>query len=1491
MGEHAEDAFPKLKFTKSKDGDEYEKWTAPLWIQGHPDEGQIIQRMGKKSWNAAPPTLLGAGHALSLLGLETVKAGQAYIQRIAASVELFRRGYDLLSSVDSKAVTRLTKAWRQIAANRGAFEFSGRMSQAEGSTTLEVMNDVGEQLLLGTGYRLNVERAGSHHFEVTIRDLKGVTHEASLEHRGAGAHANFVVHAAGLDRGTGAGKVLYQFAQAVADEYHMKILPDPNGLTGVNTYRRTEQMFSGAARLGKSGPMQPGVGQRIYGWDSKATTAKAHEANFARLALAIKRNVGELVPEFRAGDIHYDPTKDVFTQDGKDAEPLVKEILARPDVRAASVSRSTLARAAITADALEGNMPIKAREPLKRPVLYSKGAAEREAPPTKRSIADFVKRAWNMKSHDQTGAVIADQAPHAAYLMGEKSLGARQPWVITRDVVNHIRTRHADDGVTEAMLSNLPDLLNRPRAVIYTEDGVSVLLPARDAKGAPMLAHFKRETLSNGDRQMKLVRMASVYPKENSASYLASAMKDGSRMWLPSGELSRARALLQEGPDAHQPGDQPGLSQPESSSPPVQAAQRTPKTTDASVLSDEALRKFREGEKDWAKAVENISVPNDAPARLRGVNFSKGAGEREADYSSGPLDWIMKKAGGSLVRDWVTNPVFDLASKLVDKVVPERVKMGLVSDFGLDRPYLDARLDRDIGIHKELRRATKTLDGLADLSRDESRVAYLWMQQEPNTKLEAELLAKLPEASRLRLQQMRSTIDNLGREAVAAGLLTQDSYARNKLAYLHRSYAEHEALKARAGSVSSRQAATVRADTYKGRGIRDDVAQEKLIQHVDEIKAGDKLLRVERRDSTGRVNKVEYIRPDDKVPIGFTPEHIWEARWLGGPSATKVGLWRDLTPEERQRLGEIDEVRFAFAKTVLGATRDIENQKFLGWIADTYGKDTVPEDKIASGADTYLSSKAYKLDEFVKVPDTTIAKTGGLKKYGRAAGKYVPAVVWNDMRNRMAVPESELAQWWHSLTRAWKISKTALSPAVHMNNVMSNVIMADMADLGAHHILSSLKTLVDAHRGKAEAQALLERYEDSGAELGSMAARELNLRFIEPLLAELEAKQADELGMTRLSQIINMAAHGRISEAFTALGARKEVRLAALPFKKMVQVYQAEDGVFRLAKFLREVEAGRSDKDAGTAAREAFLDYNINAPWVQTLRKTGLPFVAFSYRAIPLVVNALRGKPWKIAKYMATAAALNAMFYAMLGMSKEDADKERKRNLPPELQGSTWGVFPRAMRMPWNDKNGQPVFLDTRRWVPAADVFDLQGNHSALPIPGWLQAAGPLALFGELMLNKSSFTGQPIILDTDTPAEATAKVADYLFKWMAPNLPLPGPGYLIPGTDSGQMQTYSWQSMMNAGKGKTDPFGREQSLPQAMASSIGVKVKTYPEDTARLRLVQKLSSDTSEIQRNMSSIARQYGTNGIDKEEFDSRMKRQTDKLEKATKEAKEALD
>lgn len=132
------------------------------------------------------------------------------------------------------------------------------------------------------------------------------------------------------------------------------------------------------------------------------------------------------------------------------------------------------------------------------------------------------------------------------------------------------------------------------------------------------------------------------------------------------------------------------------------------------------------------------------------------------------------------------------------------------------------------------------------------------------------------------------------------------------------------------------------------------------------------------------------------------------------------------------------------------------------------------------------------------------------------------------------------------------------------------------------------------------------------------------------------------------------------------------------------------------------------------------------------------------------------------------------------GFMETGADARALLRLPPAkalaaASVNVWGMVPKLTRMPWDDKEGSPVYLDIRRWLPMGDTFDVDQNYAALPILPGLMPGGPLVTAGEVVPNRSSFTGQPIKLDTDTPGQVTAKLLDFAYKTVMPNiLGLPG---------------------------------------------------------------------------------------------------------------------
>lgn len=362
-----ESVYPRIDYKEdgsgkiarvTADGREYAFKVSPFGFDG--------------AWTALPDQPRGEfGEALRLNNVSEEMA-EAYNQRAAASISLHAEGYDLLRQIDRKQAARLLKTWRELAKTKGAFEFDGEVPATQfkpgrftGASFVARAQQIADSLLEGSKYQFNLEPQGDNMMGFVVRD--DPNQEAAIELDDDGRKPRLILHAIALNRGSGAGKAFYQVAAQIAKEYGADIVADPQGLTAVNTYRRTEQMLSAALRSGDASVIQPGYGQRIYGWEPGKTKA-AKESNLIRLALASARNAKEAVPF--ADRLRYNLETGEFTADGLSAEGEVEAALRNKDARAMSISRSTLARAAITFEALEGEVEIPGS--IRSPVLYSR---------------------------------------------------------------------------------------------------------------------------------------------------------------------------------------------------------------------------------------------------------------------------------------------------------------------------------------------------------------------------------------------------------------------------------------------------------------------------------------------------------------------------------------------------------------------------------------------------------------------------------------------------------------------------------------------------------------------------------------------------------------------------------------------------------------------------------------------------------------------------------------------------------------------------------------------------------------------------------------------------------------------------------------------------------------------------------------------------------------------------------------------------------------
>lgn len=891
--------------------------------------------------------------------------------------------------------------------------------------------------------------------------------------------------------------------------------------------------------------------------------------------------------------------------------------------------------------------------------------------------------------------------------------------------------------------------------------------------------------------------------------------------------------------------------------------------------------------------------------------------------TSKPIDRAMRAVSRGAGLEATTSWVYDRIGDLLQRWTPERIKAGVVADYGVPEAVIDRRTLLDAAKRVQMRRVGVFLDRLGSLSRDESRVVYEWMNLPEGAERAAynDRLRGLPEDSVRVLREVQQMIDDLSREAVRLGQLSPEAYQRHRFAYVRRSYLKHVVGADPEHQAMRRRAITVLGDQYRGRGLEIDAGMAQMRATAPEwwgrkLRAGradaalknERFIRLERRAPSGegvaalpgvegqkppgRVVEVAYWPAGQPLPPRYgdwSQTGVFEVRDVRGD---RVVLWRDWTKQEREQMGEIDEARFAIARTLQGMIHDVEIGRYFEWMARTQA--LKPGEEIKTGSLVDASERwrdTFKTDEWVRVPQTKVTGTDVLK-YGALAGRIIPGPVWNDIRHVVNTEYAPFGEVYAKVLLAWKLSKTALSPAVHMNNVMSNFVMADWHDVSAGHIYKALRILLGASQRDGQgliggvgnvlaragmpdreaARVILDRYQDAGGDVGTWVTNEIAQDQLAPLLDVLERELATKGNASGAAQVGVLAAlqhalHLRWPQAWESAKLSRPVTAVVTEGKNMIDLYQREDDVFRLAAWLREKETGADDVAAGKVARRSFLDYRINAPWIQAMRATAWPFISYTYRATPMLLETMGKKPHKLIKLMMFAGGLSALGSMIAGESAEDEERTRAL-LPDQLAGGVWGIVPKMIRMPWNDEHGSPVFLDVRRWVPVSDVVDVAAPNTALPWFPPLVPGGPLVIFGEIVANRSMFTGRPITLETDTGAQKAAKVADHLYKALMPNL------VILPNT-------HAWDGVVGSLRGRTDAFGREASTAQALARSVGVRLGSYPQDVLEQNLRARTRIAEVEIERNIRQLQRQLDTGRISHEQFERDLHVEQQKLER----------
>ena len=746
----------------------------------------------------------------------------------------------------------------------------------------------------------------------------------------------------------------------------------------------------------------------------------------------------------------------------------------------------------------------------------------------------------------------------------------------------------------------------------------------------------------------------------------------------------------------------------------------------------------------------------------------------------------------------------------------------------------------------------------ASLTDDEQKILHNILQGDIKIKVAP---IKLQELSK----ESRKLITEIGQEYVDAGLITVKTFENNKNIYLKRSYRGKtedrpfgEELKLRGATDSvthdeylkiykKQKAYTTTSDIRinKTKGLFSEVAGKKKVvkghkgwEILESSKANLKTI----TDDFNKKIKATRGKKKKAELTALKKQTLKDAR---------VDIRWQYTKPQRVGLSEIEDTAFAIAETgrafssTLSQYRFYKNISRQNYTYDTWGK--IPREL----RDTYK-----------QMPTTEMGKTLGKKRYGELAGKYVPEEVYKNLvaANKYVQMSSEgfYKQYrkWNSI---WKVSKTAWNPTVHVNNVMSNFILHDLVDAQFEYLPKAWAALrthnkINKKTGKLQKSELVEAATKHGV---------FDAGFVQTELKNIQVGEKFPYKFDDNLDTFNNAANAA-NNIFNDIKAKNIL----MGKGSLTDWYQFEDMVFRLSVFQDRLSKGWKMSDAALDARKSFIDYNIDAPAINWMRNTVTPFLAYTYRIIPILAETAVVRPWKYAKYAALGYGLNKMG-DLIGGGDEEAERAV---MPKRKQGHFIGMpfLPyRNIKIPIpSGKDKKPYYMDFTRFVPGGDVLDLHGAVPGFPAP--LQPTGGLAgetiftlLAGYDIFRQEKIKGQTGIAGEDWKIRGKA-----LIEKLTPNIPF------LPGS-------YSSKKLERTRKGLESPFRPEQSEFVALMQTLGFKIEKADLKKLKTGKVFELKRKIDGFKEQMNIVRKQFRDGVINRETAKKDIDKIADKIRK----------
>jgi hypothetical protein len=829
---------------------------------------------------------------------------------------------------------------------------------------------------------------------------------------------------------------------------------------------------------------------------------------------------------------------------------------------------------------------------------------------------------------------------------------------------------------------------------------------------------------------------------------------------------------------------------------------------------------------------------------------------------------------------------------------------------------------------------------LSKLSKEENKLAYQLFSGD----LSDSGLSKLVDDGSL----SQKTVDNLlklkeekivafrkiGEDMRDAGLLSDDVFKTNLDSYLRRSYTNVlETKGVKDATKLTKILGGIRGDSVRGRGV---IAKAGI--SADEVKQLVPQLRQERMlDSKIKTDYEKRFADGDDVPVGIPnekkgklinrvsskadPDYNSKFNEFDQPSTYGVvvkdnedgthDIITQLTKAEREGLGEIEDAALSISRTAM----DLNTTLGLGKFFKSLNDDGISKGYVFDKSQLVGKGKQFKNEKeleqggYKTIPNQKIKDEVGddINKFGAMNGKVVTEQVYKDMELLTKVRDNDWTKGnfktWFNLQKFWKKTKTVYNPAVHMNNLVANFSMYYMAN-GSWKVFAQarkeFKDILKFERGEIKLEDLpkdlRELYQQGG------------------LSADLISAE-----MKREGRLISK--YDELSDTYKLNGAEKTgdfmtdaLKTGAEQLKKGSKIfgpvdrfasdwYQLEDKIFRYALYKTrkqqinpQTNKVYTNEEATKAAIKYFIDYDIKTPFINTLRNTAVPFLSYSYRVIPLLLETAVVRPQKFAVLAAMGYTANDIFTDVAG-SDRAMEKEERRFMQDfrkkKMFDNPMIDMPYAnVRLPYNSIDGGAKYFDISRKLPGSNVFELGSDTGGgIPyLPMAAQPGGPIVnALNTFLMGRDSFTGRPFNEMGMTPFEILGTRTSKFAKDFIPNVPVGAvTGALGAEGVLGPEMNFASQKITQAFSDDYQTLSDPLTPTEAILNTFGLTVNTA--DIERLSAIKskQLNSIKSQFSQALKNVENKRRKGIIDFEEYQEQYK---DLRERLMKEMKEVLE